>query len=1213
VSHALASGVPLAVCIDAHRLMAALARRQSPTWRAEVVMRDGVAVPAAVTVASDAPGAIHVTVAGGEALTVHAPGDAIIAVAIQTVLSRLLAPQQRVHSHPTRPATPSRAAALPLPSAASTPASLALRLALGGISLASPAGATDEPLRLPLLAASAEYGSRAVAVWVRCVARVAAAAGVVIEHAGGEASMVASAVSSTPHVDGATWAADEWEAAARARLTLQPAGRGLGVLTMQGVTGRPASEVAIAAQSVASIVNAALGTPDCSGGARPGEDTDGLDSLEGLVRGGGVASVARGADHRFRTLARLLRSCRPLLAIQDRRPEASDHDAVAYQTSAMVWRGRRTMALAGGRGMLTYGTMAPNFTDPVQVPAVTLAVRILPHGVLHKVDISAIVATATGIYDWAEYTNGAAAGMRVAAGHAAAPSPLDGAAPTADAAAAAAAAADSHLQRLRAWVRAHRYTGVPPDLAAIAATSAAVASGFSGVLPTSAIPAVGAASGMVPPNAAHAGLLYAFGAAGLLNALTPADVLEYLAVAHLPTTVGILLGLAAGKRGSLDAGAAKALVLHVPAILPGMALDLDIPPIVQCCATLGLGLLYHGSRNRLMSEYLANEICMPPVVADVVEGADSYAACAGWALGTVNLGAGGGSEVLVPDPYGSGTDGGTVPLDDLLVRYMRGGAVARLPIRAGRLDSTRTGGGGGGGGGARGRSTEGSGAAADGSSGGGSAGQQALVREALQVDTATTAPAAVVALALMYARTGNARLADALALPDSLVQLDAVRFDVAMLRVLARGLIQWPDLAGDASPDHPGRHMARVAAEHAMRGRVRAWLAAQVPPTLRRVMRRLYARACAQTQGSSALMAQILAGITRPAAAGGGAAAAAAPAAAATTAAAAAPPSLTATVGGVTVDTQDGALEDIDEAHAASMYWMAVAGGCAVLGLVYAGTGNAVVRDELLAQLHLLGAMRASGSRDLFSRWAAMHASAGDACAAAVVASARVWVAEWREAHGGALPPAAALNAALFPPHVVAAAADDLLSAHACPPPGYPLRLNETGEVVPTPRPAPAAGGAKRSGGGGSVTPAGAAAGGPPLSPPMSATPTLAPAAGLGVAGRGGAPPPGGPRGAREGGGAAGGDGGHPAGAAAVGAVGVGGGSRPAVARPGPPPAAPRAPHAGVAARQRVQRDMAAACPPTVAARYRRALPAHVGRRHGRGGCGATARRVAHR
>ena len=58
-------------------------------------------------------------------------------------------------------------------------------------------------------------------------------------------------------------------------------------------------------------------------------------------------------------------------------------------------------------------------------------------------------------------------------------------------------------------------------------------------------------------------------------------------------------------------------------------------------------------------------------------------------------------------------------------------------------------------------------------------------------NTDVTAPAALMALGLMFIRTNNVAVASRLDLPDTRYLVDFVRSDVLLLRVVARSLIMW--------------------------------------------------------------------------------------------------------------------------------------------------------------------------------------------------------------------------------------------------------------------------------------------------------------------------------------------------------------------------------------------------------------------------------------
>ena len=63
------------------------------------------------------------------------------------------------------------------------------------------------------------------------------------------------------------------------------------------------------------------------------------------------------------------------------------------------------------------------------------------------------------------------------------------------------------------------------------------------------------------------------------------------------------------------------------------------------------------------------------------------------------------------------------------------------------------------------------------------------------VNLDVTAPGATLALGLMYLRTNDAAVARAFAVPDTHFALDYVKPDLILLRVLARGLVMWDEVA----------------------------------------------------------------------------------------------------------------------------------------------------------------------------------------------------------------------------------------------------------------------------------------------------------------------------------------------------------------------------------------------------------------------------------
>ncbi|XP_063230625.1 anaphase-promoting complex subunit 1 isoform X2 [Bacillus rossius redtenbacheri] len=138
----------------------------------------------------------------------------------------------------------------------------------------------------------------------------------------------------------------------------------------------------------------------------------------------------------------------------------------------------------------------------------------------------------------------------------------------------------------------------------------------------------------------HAGFLMALGLNGHLGNLMVFNKYEYLARCHEITSVGLLLGVAATKRGTMDLATTKMLSVHLEAFLPPTSIELDVPQNIQVAALLSIGLVYEGTAHRHTAEVLLAEIGRPPgpEMENSVD-RESYSLAAG-------LGSGGLCQVL---------------------------------------------------------------------------------------------------------------------------------------------------------------------------------------------------------------------------------------------------------------------------------------------------------------------------------------------------------------------------------------------------------------------------------------------------------------------------------------------------------------------------------------------------------------------------------------
>lgn len=245
------------------------------------------------------------------------------------------------------------------------------------------------------------------------------------------------------------------------------------------------------------------------GGGAEAADLDGLTWVDEL------SSLRFGRDRRVREACRLLRGSRPVRFHVERSPESNDHDHQQRQQARLLQLAMRTLAGPTGRGMLTLGTLAPLLAEPLPIPPLCLAGRIRkPADVVVNLDLAA-AAVSPDTTAWAEFHNGVAAGLRLrhewgSGGGGAGDSLRSG-----GGAAATGGGGGFEVGGVsRTWITYNR-------------------------------PAGGA-------NNAHGGLLMALGLQGHLSSLAMTDVFEYLTLGQESTTVGVLLGMAAARRGSAD-------------------------------------------------------------------------------------------------------------------------------------------------------------------------------------------------------------------------------------------------------------------------------------------------------------------------------------------------------------------------------------------------------------------------------------------------------------------------------------------------------------------------------------------------------------------------------------------------------------------------------------------------------------------------------------
>lgn len=458
--------------------------------------------------------------------------------------------------------------------------------------------------------------------------------------------------------------------------------------------------------------NVEVGGGGSDGRSEQDQDNDGLLPVEFH------SAMFFPQDNRVREAARLLRSSRPIFLRVNRPVEASDHDYERLKQKRLAVLGTRALSLSVGRGMLTIGSLRPLEAERLPIPELCLKGRAPTTSVTLAIDESESPAD---FRVWPEFHNGVAAGLRLPD--------------------------SSHLPRQisRTWILFNR----PPPSPATAPSE------------NEADPVHQRQGHM------HAGVLLALGLRGHLTSLEMSDIHEYLTQGSVTTTVGVLLGMAANKRGTCDVAVSKMLCLHVPSLIPQHFTAIDIASPVQAAAVIGCGLLYQGSSHRMMTEFLLNEIGRRPDSEASASDRDSYTLSCGLALGMVNL--------AIGDKSGGDRGAGIADLrvEDRLYRYMVGGVDSDESRRRREANDRFS---------------------VPSASLAGENEKCCTICEGALINTAITAPAATLALGLMYMKSGNRTIAAALSIPDTHFLLEFVRPDFLGLRLLAKALILWDEV-----------------------------------------------------------------------------------------------------------------------------------------------------------------------------------------------------------------------------------------------------------------------------------------------------------------------------------------------------------------------------------------------------------------------------------
>lgn len=340
------------------------------------------------------------------------------------------------------------------------------------------------------------------------------------------------------------------------------------------------------------------------------DDGDGCDMHGDLFR------LRFGEDRRLDEVRRILRSTdftimTPVLKTDQ--DSSAEFDLLSRQKAKLECLLRKRFAAPVGRGAFTLRTYAPTCsTKPLSAPKICMTGRLFAQSG-PKVTYS---PTDSNSFQWGEFHNGVAAGLRIVA-----------------------ADVNRGSETGRILTRSLIVNQRPSDIAG---------------------------------SATHAGMLLALGLGGYLPVLRKTDYYQYLVPRHELTAIGLMLGLGAGNVACADENISKMLCLHVRPFNPsGFSVpEFYITVNVQTAAALGLGLLHMGSCDNFLLDGLFTELGRRLKPGDIVDNREGLVLAAGFGIGLICLGHGSSAfnavdrsriDRLVLLANGGSTNGWNVP------------------------------------------------------------------------------------------------------------------------------------------------------------------------------------------------------------------------------------------------------------------------------------------------------------------------------------------------------------------------------------------------------------------------------------------------------------------------------------------------------------------------------------------------------------------------
>ncbi|CAH2655809.1 Anaphase-promoting complex subunit 1 [Caenorhabditis elegans] len=279
----------------------------------------------------------------------------------------------------------------------------------------------------------------------------------------------------------------------------------------------------------------------------------------------------------------------------------------------------------------------------------------------------------------------------------------------------------------------------------------------------------------IKSTAVIGGMTLGFGLNGHLAPFNMYHAHQMLSTFDKFHSVALLIGLSASNFTTCDVQIHKILATYLSFLMGPTPLEIKLDFTIQTAAISGLGLLFADSGNMTIAKKLVNEIGRAPNRdEEPVTDRNAYKLSAGFSLGLIMLGKGNGSASTVI-PFKQNIP----PMSQRLIYMMNGmrrdkcvflpqvappvvNDVPNLPFsNGGMMTSSQV---------------------------------ANHVKESEYINIHQSAEPAAIALGMMFMKMNNEFIANALALPGTITELERLKPDSMYSRVLAQCLVMWDSI-----------------------------------------------------------------------------------------------------------------------------------------------------------------------------------------------------------------------------------------------------------------------------------------------------------------------------------------------------------------------------------------------------------------------------------